>query len=382
MSANYTLVNGRPPVSTGGFLCEEMGLGKTVEMIALILAHPYDPAVANARVECLPPARAKLLTRSHATLVVVPVSLLSQWASEVDKCVEAGRLKVALWHGDRRHSFHVTLYGVQPSREHEVLALLLEAGVDAKAAADALSKARGSPQLRHSQAFATDLVSSAPTGWTQAEAEQLVSRIEQIKGDDRWSRPVKVKLGSSLLGSDYLAGFDVVLTTYDMVLAETRNPAKRPTLTRVHWWRVVLDESQRVSNSTTVITRVCCSLPRVHSWLVSGTPVGNVVEDLLGQLLFLGVEPYCRMGADVDNFWQREVTGRFQNKDPDALEIVLELLGQVMMRHSKAQTLADAAGNQAPIVSLPPITERVVHLDLAKGSEAAVYLTIEAFVQA
>jgi len=40
MSSNYTLVNGRPPLSSGGFLCEEMGLGKTVEMLALVLANP------------------------------------------------------------------------------------------------------------------------------------------------------------------------------------------------------------------------------------------------------------------------------------------------------------------------------------------------------
>jgi hypothetical protein len=76
------------------------------------------------------------------------------------------------------------------------------------------------------------------------------------------------------------------------------------------------------------------------------------------------------------------VTGRFRSKNPDALEIVLELLGQVMMRHSKAQTLADGLGQQVPIVSLPPITETKVFLDWAGKSEEAVYLAIEALVQA
>jgi SNF2 family DNA or RNA helicase len=296
MSTTYTLVHGRPPVSTGGFLCEEMGLGKTVEMLALLLANPYDAAVANARLDCLTPARARLLTPSQATLVVVPVSLLAQWESEVDKCVQAGKLKVALWHGERRQCFNVTLYGVRPQFKDEVLTALVETGLDATAAAAAVSKASGNPELKIAHNYATELVSSAPTGWTQAEAERLVARIEQMKGK---VRAAKVKLGSSLLRPDYLAGFDLVLTTYDMVLAETRNASNNRPLTRVHWWHVVLDESQRISNSTTAITRVCCSLPRVHSWLMSGTPVGNVVEDLLGQLLFLGVEPYCRMGKNV-----------------------------------------------------------------------------------
>ena len=37
-----------PPLSKGGFLCEEMGLGKTVEMCALVLANPYTPQASAA----------------------------------------------------------------------------------------------------------------------------------------------------------------------------------------------------------------------------------------------------------------------------------------------------------------------------------------------
>ena len=62
---------------------------------------------------------------------------------------------------------------------------------------------------------------------------------------------------------------------------------------------MVLDESQRVPkpanerSALTAIAKSCAELSRTHSWCMSGTPVGSVVDDLLGQLMFLGVEPYC-----------------------------------------------------------------------------------------
>ena len=106
---------------------------------------------------------------------------------------------------------------------------------------------------------------------------------------------------------------------------------------------MVLDESQKIQNSTTVISKSACALLRTHSWLMSGTPVGNVVEDLLGQLRFLQVQPWGRLGTEgghvLNQFWEEQVTTRWKEEGEDALEIVHFLLQRIMMRHSKSQTL-------------------------------------------
>lgn len=275
-------------------------LGKTIELLGLVLSNPFDQAIATSRCKAaLAHAAASShqasLALSRATLVVVPLSLLGQWREEVDKCVAPGHLRVGVW------------YPFEESRVNQ----------------------------------------------------------EQLDPKD-------------------LSSLDLVLTTYDAVIAETRQSADRHSakvLLSMCWWRVVLDESQRVSKFANLTTRTCCALPRVHSWLLSGTPVGNVVEDLLGQLLFLRVEPFCRMGEGVDNFWEREVTSRFRAQDVDALEIVDELLGTVMMRHSKAQSLPGADGVPRPIISLPEMRMQEVAVHMDGPSERAVYLALEAHCQ-
>ena len=119
---------------------------------------------------------------------------------------------------------------------------------------------------------------------------------------------------------------------------------------------------------------------------MSGTPVddtaasaGSIVDNLLGQLIFLGVEPHCSRGDNGDAFWEREISSRWREKDPEALEVVHDLFGQIMMRHSKAQTMRDGSrgGEQAPLVPLPRKTEELLLLPLGDPSERAVYGELE-----
>ena len=50
---------------------------------------------------------------------------------------------------------------------------------------------------------------------------------------------------------------------------------------------VALDESQRIKNRTSLTSQVVCQIPRKRSWALTGTPVENSTEDLVGIFEFL-----------------------------------------------------------------------------------------------
>ncbi|MCS7306684.1 MAG: DEAD/DEAH box helicase [Thermoguttaceae bacterium] len=56
---------------------------------------------------------------------------------------------------------------------------------------------------------------------------------------------------------------------------------------RIRFDLVVLDEAQRIKNRSGAIHRAVCSLPRHRSWALTGTPVENSAEDLVGIFEFL-----------------------------------------------------------------------------------------------
>lgn len=88
----------------GGILADEMGLGKTIEMLSLVHTHRNEvpDTDASGTVNSLPrlPKISDAVERApYTTLVVAPMSLLAQWASEAEKASKEGTLKVMVYYG-------------------------------------------------------------------------------------------------------------------------------------------------------------------------------------------------------------------------------------------------------------------------------------------
>ncbi len=115
----------------------------------------------------------------------------------------------------------------------------------------------------------------------------------------------KTELALTNLGSS-----DIVLTSYEVLASEVahvsqpwkslnlRHPKmvypKLSPLVQVRWYRICLDEAQNgVASPATKRAQVACLLPRVFSWVISGTPVKKNINDLYGLLCFLGAPEIC-----------------------------------------------------------------------------------------
>eukprot|EP01114_Cavostelium_apophysatum_P014442 TRINITY_DN3755_c0_g2_i1.p1 TRINITY_DN3755_c0_g2~~TRINITY_DN3755_c0_g2_i1.p1 ORF type:complete len:774 (-),score=262.66 TRINITY_DN3755_c0_g2_i1:93-2366(-) len=74
----------------GGILADDMGMGKTLQAICLLLKKRGQKTQVNASSEC------------STTLVVAPVVALSQWEAEIAKYTKENALSVLLYHGGDR----------------------------------------------------------------------------------------------------------------------------------------------------------------------------------------------------------------------------------------------------------------------------------------
>ncbi|KAK3334079.1 SNF2 family N-terminal domain-containing protein [Cercophora scortea] len=105
----------------GGILADEMGLGKTIQMLALVHSHRSDVAV-QARQAASPLTSVNNLPRLPSvsskygvvdapctTLVVAPMSLLSQWQSEAENASKEATLKSMVYYGTEKNTDLTTL---------------------------------------------------------------------------------------------------------------------------------------------------------------------------------------------------------------------------------------------------------------------------------
>jgi E3 ubiquitin-protein ligase SHPRH len=178
-----------------------------------------------------------------------------------------------------------------------------------------------------------------------------------------------------LLHPRHLAEADIVLMTFESLMADlshsddnpflrsqddltTRSLRRRKVyrvipspLQSIHWWRICLDEAQRVETPTLGSAKMALKLSTNFRWAVSGTPAAKGrLDDLFGLLVFLRSRPFS------NKHWLHKC---FNSSVPYTNEMISHLLKQVLWRSTKASPIV------AQQMGVPEQVEKVVLLSFS-----------------
>ncbi|KZT24992.1 hypothetical protein NEOLEDRAFT_1156494 [Neolentinus lepideus HHB14362 ss-1] len=172
--------------------------------------------------------------------------------------------------------------------------------------------------------------------------------------------------------------FDVIITTYQTLNVDFAVPTDVPQeeeldwlaengglLSRMQWYRVILDEAQFIRNRTTRSSKSVALLRSRYRWMLTGTPVTNSLADIYGLIRFGRFRPW--------NDWKdfNEYIA-FQLEDAVLAGLrAQEVLKPILLRRTK-----DAELEGEPLLQLPKKNVDVVELEFS-SEERDLYDSFE-----
>eukprot|EP01133_Synstelium_polycarpum_P006557 gene6557-7601_t len=334
------------PVSVdvrGGILADEPGIGKTVEFLGLVVAHPKpDPTP----IESKRPSAAPLVDPDELMAIQVvqppPIQEYTNEDGETVACI-CGR-------DEASHGFSKWVECDTCKRWQSVACVgrrysILNDYYFCSFCTDPKRK-RAEAQLRMAKA--------APAQWTRETMVEAKTTLIVVPPPifAQWIDEIKKHAGALVVRAYHgiykdvvspleLAAADIVLTTYDVLASEAHCVAplrttnvlryvkvEAPTspLTCIKFWRICLDEAQMVVSSTSMALR----LESTYRWALSGTPIGRKLDDLHDFVAFIGLGPLA------DKFWWKHAISAKYAEDAGVANRLHDMLQVVMRRTNKA----------------------------------------------
>lgn len=257
-----TVVDEEPPQSLGGLLADMMGLGKTLSILSLVVS---SLAQAQEWTRMIPPPQLVKsqpgIRNTKTTLLVVPLSTVNNWVSQVKEHLQENSLSCYVFHGSSRTT-----------------------------SVDELSK------------------------------------------------------------------YDLVVTTYSIVLSELTGRGSRRAesspLMKMNMFRIVLDEAHTIREQSAAQTQAIFRLNSQRHWSVTGTPIQNRLEDLVSVTKFLGLYPY-----DDRSRFNMHILSRFKTGDTTVLASLRLLVDSFTLRRVKDK------------IDIPARHDKVVMLEFTEAEK-------------
>ncbi|XP_074312070.1 ATP-dependent helicase rhp16 [Silene latifolia] len=358
----------------GGILADEMGMGKTVQAIALVLAkREIQRATSGVGRSLSPPSSSSVLPEVKCTLVICPASALHQWQREIERFTREGSTKVLCYQGPKRvknsilffaYDFIITTYNTIEADYRKVMPPKQQC----RWCGRSLYERKMAIHLKYycgPNALKTEKQSKQDS---KRKKSHKVSRKHKDVSDDKHVDKRKSGEGCSDENNpnaetgweeDYLDEFEV--------------DVRKSALHSVKWERIVLDEAHCIKDRRSNTARAVLALESSYKWALSGTPLQNRVGELYSLIRFLQIAPYsyylCKdcdcmtldysMSAECKNcehkavrhfcWWNKNVATPIQacgNKAGGKRAMILlrhKILDSILLRRTKSGRASDLA---------------------------------------
>uniref|UniRef100_A0A1B0GI16 Putative dna repair protein rad16 n=1 Tax=Lutzomyia longipalpis TaxID=7200 RepID=A0A1B0GI16_LUTLO len=253
-------------IPSGGILADEMGLGKTVEMLALILNNP------RGDVE-----KAEVVDDDDLPLASVALHRHVQ-------CLCGGR------YGKKKQKLIKCLRCTKS--QHRGCVIRREEDTPGRYICPECWK--NEPPV---ESKATFIVSPASIK-KQWESEI----VRHVRSPNFRVLVYDGVCNSGWIDPTAMAEYDVVITDYNVMRSEIYFTSENSRSGKAHeshftpslhpMVRVCLDEAQLVETTTAQCAKMVKTLPTIHRWAVTGTPIEKHINNLHGLVFFLDVYPY------------------------------------------------------------------------------------------
>ncbi|KAE8729967.1 Helicase protein with RING/U-box domain isoform 2 [Hibiscus syriacus] len=280
----------------GGILADEMGMGKTLQAIALVLAkRQFLHEIGDPNGSSVTSGSSTDLPRIRCTLVICPVVAVSQWVSEIDRFTSRGSTKVLVYHGANRgknmklfseYDFVITTYSIVESEYRKFM-------MPPKSKCPFCGKSFQEKKLSvHLKYFCgPDAVKTLKQSKQESKKSKsmLKSGREHASNYDTDSRKKGSKKKAKHIEEDKDVEYEFNGTSADI---EHSLPQGKAPLHSVKWERVILDEAHFVKDRRSNTAKAVLSLESLYKWALSGTPLQNRVGELYSLVRFLQIVPY------------------------------------------------------------------------------------------
>ncbi|EFQ32009.1 SNF2 family domain-containing protein [Colletotrichum graminicola M1.001] len=210
------------------------------------------------------------------------------------------------------------------------------------------------------------------------EWSEAITRHTDIRPKD----VLVYKRGNNILEADQIAGYKIVLTTYQELLKypsgkrlsnlakeygeetqEFQNAVKHVAgpIFDIEWYRIVFDELHTIKNSETQTFQACYRLKSKRVWGLSGTPLINQSKEIFPYFKLIGVEG-CQTKSDFESIYK---------KGPDAFKKLDALINLITIRRNHENRFL---GKQM-LEGLPQFEAEVRWVNLSQ-EEQLIYNTI------